>query len=140
MTYYLKDAYFYQHGQFVRGDYFLSDGILFSSFKGAVSITLENVYIFPGFADVHVHLREPGFSYKETIATGSAAGARGGYVHLCAMPNLNPVPDCMLHLSEQQRIIERDALVKVHPYGALTIGEKGEKLAALEEMETLAYR
>ncbi|MCI8589724.1 MAG: dihydroorotase [Clostridiales bacterium] len=134
MTYYLKDAYFYQHGQFVKGDYFFSDGILFSSFKGAVSITLENVYIFPGFADVHVHLREPGFSYKETIASGSAAGARGGYVHLCAMPNLNPVPDCLSHLREQQVLIERDALVQVHPYGALTVGEKGEKIAALEEL------
>ncbi|MCI8331358.1 MAG: dihydroorotase [Clostridiales bacterium] len=134
MTYFFKDAYFYQHGQFVRGDYFLSDGILFSSFEGAVSITFENVYIFPGFADVHVHLREPGFSYKETIASGSAAGARGGYVHLCAMPNLDPVPDCLSHLKEQQILIGRDALVQVHPYGALTVGEKGEKIAALEEL------
>lgn len=81
--------------------------------------------IFPGFCDVHVHLREPGFSYKETIASGTAAAAAGGYTAVCAMPNLSPVPDSAEHLAEQQRIIERDALVDVVPYGAITVGEQG---------------
>ncbi|MBQ8972674.1 MAG: dihydroorotase [Clostridia bacterium] len=90
--------------------------------------------LFPGFCDVHVHFREPGFSYKETIASGSMAAARGGYTAVCAMPNLNPVPDCLPHLHEELNIIERDAVVQVLPYGAITVGEKGEQLADLEAM------
>ena len=90
--------------------------------------------IFPGFCDVHVHFREPGFSYKETIASGSLAAAAGGYTDVCTMPNLNPVPDSVAHLSEQLDIIARDALVGVHPYGAITVGEKGEEIADLEGM------
>ena len=90
--------------------------------------------LFPGFCDVHVHFREPGFSYKETMASGSAASARGGYTHVCTMPNLNPVPDSVAHLQEQLDIIERDACIHVYPYGAITVGEKGEELADLEGM------
>ena len=90
--------------------------------------------VFPGFCDVHVHLREPGFSYKETIRTGTLAAARGGYTDVCAMPNLSPVPDSPSHLAEQMAIIERDAAVRVHPYGAITVAEKGEQLADLEGM------
>ena len=90
--------------------------------------------LFPGFCDVHVHFREPGFSYKETIKSGSLAAAAGGYTDVCTMPNLNPVPDSAAHLWQQLDLIERDAVVRVHPYGALTVGEKGETLAALEEM------
>ena len=89
---------------------------------------------FPGFVDVHVHLREPGFSYKETIAAGTAAAARGGYTCVCAMPNLDPVPDSMEHLEEQLSIIRRDARITVIPYGAITAGEKGEALADMAAM------
>jgi dihydroorotase len=81
--------------------------------------------LFPGFADVHVHLREPGFSYKETIATGSKAAAHGGYTVVCAMPNLNPAPDTAEHLSEETSIISRDAVIRVLPYGCITMGQKG---------------
>lgn len=88
--------------------------------------------VFPGFADVHVHLREPGFSYKETIASGTRAAARGGYAAVCAMPNLNPVPDTEEHLAVQEERIARDACIRVYPYGAITLGEKGEALADLE--------
>ena len=88
--------------------------------------------VFPGFADVHVHLREPGFSYKETIASGTRAAARGGYTAVCAMPNLNPVPDTEEHLAVQEERIARDACIRVYPYGAITLGEKGEALADLE--------
>ena len=90
--------------------------------------------IFPGFCDVHVHFREPGFSYKETIATGSRAAARGGYTAVCTMPNLNPVPDSADHLKQQLAIIGQDACIHVYPYGAITVGEKGETLADLEAM------
>ncbi|MBR5981495.1 MAG: dihydroorotase, partial [Firmicutes bacterium] len=86
------------------------------------------------FCDVHVHFREPGFSYKETIATGTAAAAHGGYTAVCTMPNLDPVPDSLPHLAQQLEIIERDARIAVRPYGAITVGEKGEQLADLEGM------
>ncbi len=90
--------------------------------------------LFPGFCDVHVHFREPGFSYKETIASGCRASARGGYTHVCAMPNLNPVPDSLEHLQEQLQLIARDAAIHVYPYGAITVGEKGQELADMEGM------
>ena len=90
--------------------------------------------VFPGFCDVHVHFREPGFSYKETIATGSRAAARGGYTAVCTMPNLNPVPDSVEHLQQQLSIIEDTACIHVYPYGAITVGEKGEVLADLAGM------
>jgi len=97
-------------------------------------IEMNNCVLLPGLADVHVHLREPGFSYKETIATGTAASAAGGFTAVCSMPNLNPVPDSVENLRVQQDIIERDALIKVYPYGALTVGEKGREMADLEGM------
>ena len=90
--------------------------------------------VFPGFCDVHVHFREPGFSYKETIATGSKAAARGGYTAVCTMPNLNPVPDSVENLQQQLKLIEEGACIHVYPYGAITVGEKGEVLADLEGM------
>ena len=89
---------------------------------------------FPGFCDVHVHFREPGFSYKETIKTGSFSAARGGYTAVCTMPNLNPVPDSVENLNLQRSIIETDACIHVYPYGAITVGEKGETLADIEGM------
>lgn len=90
--------------------------------------------VFPGFCDVHVHFREPGFSYKETIFSGSRAAARGGYTAVCAMPNLDPVADSVEHLKLEQNIIDRDACIHVYPYGAITVGEKGEELADLSGM------
>ena len=88
--------------------------------------------VFPGFCDVHVHFREPGFSYKETIATGSLASARGGYTAVCTMPNLNPVPDSVEHLHLQRNLIEDTACIHVYPYGAITVSEQGQELADLE--------
>ena len=97
--------------------------------------------VFPGFCDVHVHFREPGFSYKETIETGSKASARGGYTAVCTMPNLNPVPDSRKHLEQQLRLIRENAVIHVHPYGAITVGELGEEFADLEGMapDVIAY-
>ena len=87
--------------------------------------------VFPGFCDVHVHFREPGFSYKETIASGTRAAARGGYTTVMTMPNLSPVPDSLPHLEEELEIIRRSAVIETIPYGALTVGEKGKELADL---------
>jgi len=97
--------------------------------------------ILPGFCDVHVHFREPGFSYKETILSGCQAAAHGGYTTVCTMPNLNPVPDTRAHLREQLSLIQQEATIQVFPYGAITIGEKGEELSAMEEMaaEVIAF-
>lgn len=102
--------------------------------KGRFPVFSDSYMIFPGLCDVHVHLREPGFLYKETIATGTAAGARGGFTALCAMPNLSPVPDSREHLRQETEIISRDAVVRVLPYGAITIGEEGKALSDMEGM------
>ena len=90
--------------------------------------------VLPGFCDVHVHFREPGFSYKETIASGSAAAAHGGYTAVCTMPNLAPVPDSLPHLEQQLEIIEKTAVIAVHPYGSISVGEQGKEIADLEAM------
>ena len=117
---------------------------LFSSFDmasaiavadGAVAFADDRQYvILPSFCDVHVHFREPGFFYKETMVTGSASAARGGYTAVCTMPNLSPVPDSKENLRVQLELIEKGASVAVYPYGAITVGEKGEVLADLEGM------
>jgi len=111
------------------------DGISASISTPELSVFDSDRYVvFPGFCDVHVHFREPGFSYKETMATGSLASARGGYTAVCTMPNLNPVPDSVEHLAVQKRMIEDAACIHVYPLGAITVGEKGEVLADLEGM------
>ena len=106
---------------------FLADG-------GLSPVISKRYIIVPGLCDVHVHFREPGFSYKGTIASGSAAAAHGGYTAVCTMPNLDPVPDSAEHLQVQLDAIKRGAAIKVLPYGAITVGEKGEKLADMEAM------
>ena len=140
MRYRLEHAKLLQNGVFRTADVFISDGKISSigdriSCPGdTVSVDLSHSVLFPGFVDVHVHLREPGFSYKETIASGTMAAAHGGFAHVACMPNLNPVPDCRAALDELLAIIRRDARVHVHPYGALTVGESGERLSDLAAM------
>lgn len=94
----------------------------------------NNCVVFPGFVDVHVHLREPGFSYKETIKTGTMAAAHGGYTAVCSMPNLNPAPDSKENLALQTKKIEQDALINVYPYGTITKGQMGEELSDMEDI------
>ena len=139
MRYLLQNAQILSSGGVFRAaDVLLSGGRIvsigdrISCPADAVSIDLHKAVLFPGFVDVHVHLREPEFSYKETIRTGTLAAAHGGFAHVAAMPNLNPVPDCAAALAVQRAIIEKDALVHVHPYGAVSVGEKGERLADLD--------
>lgn len=140
MDYILKNAMVFADGRLRPADISIAGGRIVSIAEGLeilpgfASIDLHNAAVFPGFVDVHVHLREPGFSYKETIRTGTLAAAHGGYAHVCCMPNLDPVPDSRAHLNEQLAIIRRDAAVHVHPYGAITAGEQGGTLADLQDM------
>ncbi|WP_298018292.1 dihydroorotase [uncultured Dysosmobacter sp.] len=124
------------NGSFHNMDVAISEGRIVSVApslpqEGFSVIELHNQLIVPGFVDVHVHLREPGFSYKETIFSGTAAAAAGGYTAVCAMPNLSPVPDSLEHLQIQLDLIRKNAKVHVYPYGAITCGERGEALADL---------
>lgn len=136
MKYLLKNAKIYENGAMHTEDMLLDGAELFafsSSFATDIEI-IENCVIFPGFCDVHVHLREPGFSYKETIETGTLAAARGGYTAVFAMPNLNPTPDSKENLGKELEAIKRGAKIKVYPYGTISVGEKGEELSDLEGM------
>ena len=114
----------------------LDGGKLWTEFVGKPDkITdIEGLYMFPGFADVHVHFREPGFSYKETIKTGSYAAAHGGYTAVCTMPNLKPVPSTLPNLQQELDIINRDAIIHVYPVGAVTMNQSGRgELSRIEE-------
>ena len=126
----------FRDGAFVQDTVCVSSGVFVSGGSVAVSdaVDVSSCVLLPGFADVHVHLREPGFSYKETIGTGTLAAARGGYTTVCSMPNLNPTPDSMEHLAPQLSAIARDAVIEVIPYGTITKGEQGEELADMDAM------
>ena len=134
VTLVLNNAQVFRSGVFSRNDVSVSLGGGVSRAVSPVCVDASSFVVLPGFVDVHVHLREPGFSYKETIRSGSLAAAHGGYTAVCAMPNLNPVPDSMEHLQPELDAIRRDAVIRVLPYGAITEGEKGEKLADLDAM------
>lgn len=131
----IKGCEVFTDGRFVPSDVEVDGGIISRVEPGIVPaqgipvFNFDNCRIVPGLVDVHVHLREPGFSYKETMATGTAAAARGGYTAVCAMPNLDPVPDSAEHLAAELEAIRRGASVAVYPYGALTVGERGEEMA-----------
>ena len=116
----------YMNKQFVLQDFSFPQGVTISNFK--------NLVVLPAFCDVHVHLREPGFSYKETIFAGSRASAHGGYTDVLTMPNLNPVPDNVENLEKQLEIIKRDAVINVHPYASITVGQKGEQLTDFKSL------
>jgi len=103
-----------------------------------IGADLSNFAVFPGFCDVHVHFREPGFSYKETIKSGSMCAAAGGYTAVCTMPNLNPVPDSVDHISQQIDIINSDAVINVYPYASISVGQKGEALSDFAGLSNLA--
>ena len=93
------------------------------------SLSVGDIAVFPGFCDVHVHFREPGFSYKETIFSGSLAAAHGGYTAVCTMPNLDPVPDSKQNVKQQTDLIRQDGLIHIYPYGAITVGQQGKQLS-----------
>ena len=131
-----RGALVYKNGAFVKADMLL-DGASLSVCEGDVSPSVpvfDNIAILPGFCDVHVHLREPGFSYKETIESGSLASAGGGYTAVCSMPNLNPAPDSRENLERQLEIIRRDGKIAVIPYGTITKGQAGAQLSDMADM------
>ena len=132
-----RNASVYENGV-VRNQDMLLTGTSFSAFTGTTipsdATVIDNTAILPGFCDVHVHFREPGFSYKETVKSGSMAAAHGGYTAVCTMPNLNPAPDSVENLNRQLEIIKKDASIAVIPYGTITVGQGGEELSDLEGM------
>lgn len=131
----VKGKQLYQNGSLSSLSLFVDHGIVVSeSAEAGGTVIFSDSYILPGFADVHVHLREPGFSYKETIRTGTLASAHGGYTAVCSMPNLNPVPDSVENLKKQLDIIEKDAVIAVYPYGSITVDQQGEELSDMEGM------
>jgi len=153
MSLLLKDANIFADGTFfplsdiksdISGNCFITADLLLDNGKITISdccdlsadiiVNCENKYIFPGFTDVHVHFRQPGFSYKETIRTGSLSASHGGYTHVFTMPNLKPCPDSILNLSAETDIIKKDAVIDVEPFGSITKGEKGESLSDMEDM------
>ena len=140
MNYILKNGKVYDNGTFRAKDILVNNGIIadisseISANEDVLVFDLSNKYVLPGFLDVHVHLREPGFSYKETIESGTMAAAHGGYTAVFSMPNLSPVPSDFESLFAQLRMIKEKAIVKVVPFGSITVDEKGFELADLESM------
>ncbi len=136
----LRGCSVYQDGTFVPADVLIRDGAVFrilpphSAEQGVPVFEFDHCLLLPGLIDVHVHLRDPGFSFKETMAAGTLAAAKGGYTTVCPMPNLNPVPDSLPHLQAELDRIRDDAKIRVLPYAAITVGEKGEQLSDLEAM------
>ena len=120
------------HTSLLKRDSFPAD--ILGAFPDFEKYVLQNgeYSVFPGFCDVHVHFRQPGFSYKETILSGSKAAAHGGYTAVCTMPNINPVPDSIENLKAQTDIINSDAVISVYPYGSITVGQMGEKLSDVD--------
>ena len=136
----IKGAEVWYEGAFVQGDLLIEDGKLaefapqIASREGMREIEGEGKVLLPGLVDMHVHLREPGYSYKETIASGTMAAAKGGFTTVCPMPNLNPAPDSLEHLQEQLDLIARDAVIEVLPYATITTARKGDECVDYEAM------
>ena len=138
----LKDVHFFKGNAFQSGTYSLNisdpSPSLFD-FQGGIVSKFNNCFILPAFCDVHVHLREPGFSYKETILSGSIASARGGYTDICSMPNLKPVPDSVENIKVQQKIIDKDAVIRVHPYASITVNQEGKELSDFDALRDKCF-
>ncbi len=132
MEFTFKNAHIYNNGVFETKDYTakLND----TDPSAGILSAFNNICVLPAFCDVHVHFREPGFFYKETIRTGSLSAARGGYTDVCTMPNLKPVPDSVDKIKEQLRIIDDTAVIRIHPYAAITKGEMGQELVDFDAL------
>ena len=133
----LKNGFIIVNNQLVKKDILIENGIIINiadEINGSDIVDCNNNLIMPGAIDVHVHLREPGYSHKETIETGTLASAKGGVTTIMSMPNLNPVPDCYEKLKVQLDLIKEKALVNIYPYGSVSIDQKGEKIADIKEL------
>lgn len=134
----LQNVNYFKDGAFHYGDYSLDItdvSPLLPQANGGIVSKFNNCFVFPAFCDVHVHLREPGFSYKETIKSGTLASARGGFTDVCSMPNLKPIPDSVDNIKLQQDIIDRDAVIRVHPYASITVNQEGKELSDFESLK-----
>ena len=145
MTILIKNVFVYSGDGFQQNDVLIKNSKIHTigtsiSSDGADSVFYaQGKYLIPGFVDVHVHLREPGFSYKETIKTGTAAAAKAGYTAVCPMPNIDPVPDSVEHIEAETAIIQRDAAIKVFPFASITKGRKGKgELVDFESLKEIA--
>lgn len=145
MTILVKDALVYMSGRFVKNDVLIKNNLIDTisasiSSNGADRVfNAQGKYLIPGFVDVHVHLREPGFSYKETVKTGSMAAARAGYTAICPMPNINPVPDSVENIKVETDIIEKDAVINVYPFASITKNRLGGgELVDFESLKDIA--
>lgn len=145
MTTLIKGALCYQGDKFKQLDVLIMNGKIDTlstsiSENGVDKVFFaQDKYLIPGFVDVHVHLRQPGFSYKETIKTGTQAAAAGGYTAVCSMPNVDPVPDCIEGIKAQTDIIEKDAVIDVYPFASITKGRKGcGELVDFDELKDIA--
>ena len=133
----LKNGFIIKDNDLIKKDILIENGIIVNiddEIIGDDIIDLKGNVIIPGAIDVHVHLREPGYTHKETIETGSMAAAKGGVTTVMSMPNLNPVPDCYENLKVQLDLINEKSLVNIYPYGSVTVGQKGEKMANIKEL------
>ncbi len=142
MTTLIKNANVFINESFYKKDFLVEDGVIVSiedtiPFLADQVFDFNGKFVFPGFVDVHVHLREPGFIIKETIESGTKAAARGGYTCVCSMPNLNPTPDSLNNLKPQLDAIEKTAVIKVLPFGTITVGQKGEELSDIDGLAPL---
>lgn len=140
MKYILSQAFVFYKNEFIRADIEVSDSSVssvspsFISPEGCSVLNFENCIIIPGLLDVHVHLREPGFSYKETIESGSLAAAHGGFTSVCSMPNLNPCPDSEEHLNIQLDLIKNNSKIKIYPYATISVNEEGRVLSDMASL------
>ncbi len=143
MNYLLKNAKVFDRDKFTKKDLLVQEGRIVFSFnhlpQDIETFDFSDYYIFPGFVDVHVHLREPGFLYKETISTGTLAAACGGYTSICSMPNTDPVPDSVQKLEDMHKLISNSALVNVYPYASITLGQEGKELIDIEAISPLSF-
>ena len=143
MNYILTNANVFVQGNFIKSNVFIANGIISEISSRAPQgecpvFDMDGLFVFPGGREVHVHLREPGFFYKETILSGTKACARGGYTDVFSMPNLNPVPDSVENIKVQTDIIEKDAVINVHPYASITVKQAGEQLSDFEGLSRFA--
>lgn len=138
----IKNGFIWKNNKLIKQDILIEEGIIkkiADNIDGEDILDSKDCLVMPGAVDVHVHLREPGFSYKETIKSGTMGAAKGGVTTVMSMPNLKPCPDSLEHLAVQEEIIAKDAIVNVYPYGAVTVGQTGKELADLENLADKVY-
>ena len=138
----LKNGLIIENNQLVKKDILINDGVISlidSEINGEDIIDINGLLVIPGAVDVHVHLREPGFTHKETIKTGTMSAAKGGVTAVMAMPNLNPTPDNLENLNYELELIKKSSVVNTYPYAAVSKGQRGLEAANFSELVGKVY-